>query len=322
MWINRHKLNNSLVVFIHGIFGHFWTTWRGVPSIIQKECERDPLIRSYDMYLFGYDTKFGRSPPLWPDIVDNLGRLIEKYAYKYNTIVLITHSQGGILAKLYLLDMLQDLRPVKPDVGLIITLGCPHRGRFILNPILWLSLGKLFPCKQLGQLASFSSNIRRLKQEWNDVVNEKHATLRSLAVVGSYDIWVSKKSAAGFRVDTPAYIAAPHPGLAKPRSAAEPLADFLLEELRKHNPPKAVFDEIRRISADRDQRNEYIFRYSENIAGLVRANGISGQAVEFKTVSLLLDFLRDFKQYPSRNLGFDDAVLEYARRQCSEEEWS
>jgi len=66
MWFNRHPLNNSLVVFVHGFFGGSWGTWLGVPGIIQSMAEHDPWVRSYDFYSFQYDSTAFHQPPLIP----------------------------------------------------------------------------------------------------------------------------------------------------------------------------------------------------------------------------------------------------------------
>src|SRR5882762_6330835 len=101
LWVNRHKLNNSLVIFIHGIFGNGWSTWKGVPAILQRQFNNDPLLRSYDIYLFQYPTPVLRQQPtLDPYALDQLDQFVASVQDKYRSTVLIAHSQGGILAKL------------------------------------------------------------------------------------------------------------------------------------------------------------------------------------------------------------------------------
>jgi hypothetical protein len=64
MWLNRHKLNNSLVVFLHGLFGSRWGTWRFLPDLLEVILASDPRVRSYDAYLFDYSSSFRRQPAL------------------------------------------------------------------------------------------------------------------------------------------------------------------------------------------------------------------------------------------------------------------
>ncbi len=109
MWINRHKLNNSLVVFIHGLWGNKSTTWRGIPELMQERFGAEPLIRSYDVYLFGYQSSWRLQPPLDPYIVSDLDQFLQGVRDKYSTIALICHSQGGILGKLFILKKLREV---------------------------------------------------------------------------------------------------------------------------------------------------------------------------------------------------------------------
>src|SRR5882762_270507 len=97
MWVNKHKLNNSLVVFVHGLWGNWSSTWRGIPELLQQLFPVDPSIRSYDFYLFRYDTSLLKQPALRPYVLDKLANFLKGVGGKYRTTVLIGHSQGGIL---------------------------------------------------------------------------------------------------------------------------------------------------------------------------------------------------------------------------------
>src|SRR5581483_11040189 len=98
MWVNRHKLNNSLVVFLHGIFGNRWASWnaapeeKGAPDILQNWALQSQSIRSYDMYLFQYTTRYLDEPALDPVVLDDLHTFLQKERGKYQTVVLVGHS--------------------------------------------------------------------------------------------------------------------------------------------------------------------------------------------------------------------------------------
>src|SRR5258706_13904280 len=138
MWVNRHELNNSLVVFLHGIFGERWATWKGIPDVLQDRAATDPLISSYDVYLFEYETRIFRQPFLDPYVIDDLDRFLSSCRSKYRTTVLIGHSQGGILAKLYVTDKLIREEGELLTIDKIVTFGTPHRGLRVLNLLLLL----------------------------------------------------------------------------------------------------------------------------------------------------------------------------------------
>src|ERR1700731_448713 len=93
-WVERHKLNNSLLVFIHGIFGDATNTWRGIPNLLQNDFASDPRICSYDSYLFEYPSTLFNQVPFDPYILDQLDIFLKGLPDKYQTTVLVGHSQG------------------------------------------------------------------------------------------------------------------------------------------------------------------------------------------------------------------------------------
>lgn len=333
MWVNRHKLNNSLVVFIHGIFGSRWATWKGVPEILQRQFRSDPLIRSYDFFLFHYTTSPLRQPALDPHVIDYLDQFLTPLRPKYHTTTLIGHSQGGLLAKLYVLRELMAGRGDRLTVDLILTLGTPHQGLLLLNPLLWFRklplLGELMPLRQLVQLASRSVAIWRLKENWTErfvapepcSASATRRHVRSLAVVGVFDRIVREASAAGFPVDIRRYADATHPSLAKPTSESDALADLLLEELRSLHRPELNFGLIKDALAHHDKRDEYLREHRAAVRNIVsRARPDLGEdGVSIKTASLLMDFLYDFQQRPLRGLSLRDCVTTYATRHFEDE---
>jgi triacylglycerol esterase/lipase EstA (alpha/beta hydrolase family) len=248
-------------------------------------------------------------------------------------MTLIAHSQGGILAKLYVLKQLMNGHGGTLLVDLIITLGTPHRGRLLLNPLLWCQnipyVRGLLPFRQLGQLASWSRNIRTLRKHWTDThisqtpcsPTAKRRYIRSIAVIGAFDRWVSAKSAAGFSVDSREYLSLGHPALAKPGSRTEHLAQLILDQLREHHYPGAILDSIRRIRAEAREHQRYVRNYTGMIGSLVRLArpGLGKTGIEIKTASLLNDFLDDFPRRPLRNLVLDTALKTYAERQLGDE---
>src|SRR5262249_19455140 len=135
MWFNRHPLNNSLVVFVHGIFGDVWATWHGLPAMIQHMADHDAWVRSFDFYSFAYDSRPLHQPPLRPYAVDLLRQKLATIETKYDTIAFIAHSQGGLLSKMFILEELLAGNGRNLKIDLLITLGTPHAGRKLLNPL-------------------------------------------------------------------------------------------------------------------------------------------------------------------------------------------
>jgi pimeloyl-ACP methyl ester carboxylesterase len=325
MWFNRHPLNNSLVVFVHGIFGDKWGTWHGVPGIIQNMAEYDPWIRSYDYYSFQYDSTAFHQPPVIPFAVDGLRQLLSKIQGKYETVVLIAHSQGGLLSKAYILEELQAGNGSAMKVDLLVTLGTPHAGRKVLNPLhLMRKLPGVRTFGQLAQLASRSETIGFIREHWNEKhilrrpgnPSSKRRHIRSVAVVGAYDIWAGSAGSEGYPVDVRHYLEKSHPALAKPRSEGEALSELIVGELRGHRRPDAALKEIKEIRSDPEKVKQFVVRNSEGVAQIIKVNRVDlpVEGIQTKTATVILDFLIDCPRRPMRCLALDKMLQVYADR--------
>jgi pimeloyl-ACP methyl ester carboxylesterase len=325
MWFNRHPLNNSLVVFVHGIFGDLWGTWRGVPAIIQSMAEHDVWVRSYDFYSFQYDSTAFHQPPLRPFAVDGLRQLLNKIQAKYETVVLIAHSQGGLLSKAFILEELMEGNGHSVKVDLLITLGTPHAGRKLLNPLHWLrKVPGVRTFGQLAQLAARSETIRFIRENWNDKhimrqagnPSSKRRHIRSVAVVGAYDIWAGSAGSEGYAVDVRHYLEKSHPALAKPRSEGEALSELIVGELRDHRRPDAALKEIREIRSDQEKMKQFIVRNGKSVAEIIKFNrtDLPLEGVQTKSATVMLDFLIDCPRRPMRCLPLDKMLHVYADR--------
>jgi pimeloyl-ACP methyl ester carboxylesterase len=331
-WVDRNKLNNSLLVFIHGIFGDATNTWRGIPDLLQNDFASDPRICSYDSYLFEYQSKPFRQPALDPFILDQLDLFLKGLPPKYRTTVLIGHSQGGLLAKLYVLRELERGMGQSMTIDMVITLGTPHRGRWILNPVLWAQhlpmVGDYLPFWQLGQLASKSANIRKLKKNWtianiatapcNPKPNLRY--VRSVAVSGAFDRLVTVRSAAGMPgVDIHRGVTQGHISMAKPKSRAALAVELLRQELSAHELPKEILDYLGTLAFDADKRSEFVRSHAGRVINIVKKAHpeFNAQEVESKAAVLLLDFIDDFRKRPLRKLNLENAIVDYCERQLA-----
>ena len=323
MWINKHPLNNSLLVFIHGLHGNPWVTWRGIPALLDTEFEADPLIRSYDVYLFEYETRMRRQPPLDPYVREELRRFLDQVSRKYATTVLVGHSQGGIVAKLFVIEKLLSGQGHTLNVDLIITLGTPHRGLRRLIPLRLIRrlpiIGRRLPLSHLAELASGSRTIRRLRDNWNENLisrvpcapTERYRHVRSIAVVGAFDDWVSEGNAGGYPpVDIRDYMPKGHTDLARA------VTDVLLAHLRGHLDPTPLMRHARGVLADPALRDGHIITHAGSVSDLVRLHrpGLTSDGLNVKTASVLMDFLYDIPLRPMRALDTQQAVVAYSER--------
>src|SRR5207302_5470147 len=144
--------------------------------------------------------------PLFPVAVDGLRPLLNRIQGKYETVALVAHSQGGLLSKAFILQELLAGNGGSVKVDLLITLGTPHAGRKVLNPLHWMrKIPGLRTFGQLAQLASRSETIRYIRENWNDQHIMRRAGnpsstrrhIRSVAVVGAYDVWAGSAGSEG-----------------------------------------------------------------------------------------------------------------------------
>jgi hypothetical protein len=220
-----HPHNNCLVVLVHGIMSGRYTAWSQAIDLIQRiwaQEQKNALFASYDFYAFGYDSGYFHQPPI-EECFPRLRQLIANE--KYDSVVLIGHSQGGVAVKLFIIEELLAKRGRELKVDLVFTLDTPHRG-----PKLWIypaviagGIWKRIPLagrvpllRQVGELGRGSKNLKKLRDHWNSTYipqtpqpptpTARH--IRSWAVSGARPpffpskLVVSAKSAFGFAIDT------------------------------------------------------------------------------------------------------------------------
>jgi pimeloyl-ACP methyl ester carboxylesterase len=323
MWVHRHPLNNSLVVCIHGVFGSRWT-WKGLIDYFQQVAGDDSLVGSYDVYLFQYESGW-RQPGLMPFVANDLDRFLKRReSDKYDTIVLVCHSQGGLVAKLYVLEELQQKRPCR--IHLLVTFGTPHHGVPLATPLLWVQrlplVGRFVPFQQVGQLSTRSANIRKLKTSWPAALAARNASasdaIRSMNIVGAFDRIVSESSASGFSGEV--IRAASHGHPLKERNSLLAIGEEITKELRSHARPDHVFAAINAIETGGTAMVEYVRDHEPLVRQLVLSHlpAVAASRVTTHVNSLLDGFLREYRKHPTRKLDLSGAVKRYAEWRLEE----
>jgi pimeloyl-ACP methyl ester carboxylesterase len=221
--IATHPFNNSLVILIHGVMSNRYLAWKTIIDLIQEIHDKGSApLKSYDYASFGYESGWFHQPSI-ERAFEDLQKLIDRA--RYDSVVLVGHSQGGVLAKLFILDqLLEKQRGEKLKVDLVITLDSPHRGpQPWIYPVaviggVWkrIPLLRRFPLfRQVAELGIGSKNLRRLKKFWKaDVVAQqpckaepKRRYIKSYTLSGTkppfppVKLIVSEKSAFGFKID-------------------------------------------------------------------------------------------------------------------------
>jgi pimeloyl-ACP methyl ester carboxylesterase len=303
-------------------------TWKSHVDFFQGIYERTPVLSSFDIYFFQYSARW-RQPPLYPDVTDLLRAFLESVAARYDTVVLVCHSQGGLLGKRYILRELAEGRGETMKVDRIVTLNTPHRGaRLCWHPILYLAtvlnwvsrLRKGLFLRQLAELAATSGNVRFLKKNWGPTYISPRGSppsafrrhIRSVTLASSRDVLVSRKSAEGFEIDAPAF------GSERHAADSETMADYVGKCLTEHEDPLALEKAIHAIYGNPGELASFRQRCTEAATKLIQT--IKGEKVlpagylTAKAMCLANDFRAAFERHPLRKLGIMEAFETYARK--------
>jgi pimeloyl-ACP methyl ester carboxylesterase len=331
VWLNQHATNNSLIVFIHGFLGDF-RSWQEFLTFFQGVRHQRPWS-SYDVLSFEYPTRMYSQPPLRPSVIRQLDSLLldERVLQRFETIILIGHSQGGVLAKLYLLEKLREGLGREVKIDMIITVCTPHRGpRFpyslMLDSLRVLErvpfLESVLPFRQARDLCRDGQNAVMLRDYWrhpfvSSVPCEASAQcryVRSIALVGRNDAFVSERSARGISgLDELRYVESGH------SIDSEELQQPLFEYLDTHAPPVEVVNRLSELNSEAGllaYRAQYYSVVEHAVRRFVSQAGgpNSEEYIQARATTLLSEFPFDFVRRPLRKLNFDEALQTYVKR--------
>jgi len=239
------------VVFVHGFTGGTgtWTNAKGeaLPSMLASDVE---LASAYDFFSFTYFTKvtgiFQSLPvqklltavPFVKRVFGIKGKVranrpIEKlsrelltylsmHLQKYDEVVLVAHSMGGLVAKAAILSREHDYGPA--PIG-YISVAVPHKGAIGATLLKGINVNA-------SELAPLSEYGDALNEQW---ISMKTKLPPSLYLIAQYDEFVAETSATPFKVPLKSrpILQHDHTSIAKPDSTADgtylQIKTFLLE---------------------------------------------------------------------------------------------
>jgi pimeloyl-ACP methyl ester carboxylesterase len=198
------------VVFLHGFTGKKDDTWASFPSLLGTSAS------GWDVYTVGYATT------LLPDIagvwsadpdLPILATLLRTQLgiapfQEYQSIALIAHSMGGLIAQQALVD--------DPDlakrIGHLILFGTPSGG---LKKARWAAFWK----RQIRNMWAGGEFITALRSRWNSLYG-KERPFNLLAVAGASDQFVPPESSLGpFEAKAQRVVDGDHNAIVKPSSS-------------------------------------------------------------------------------------------------------
>lgn len=194
--------NRAVVVFVHGLFGHYRDTWGRFLELVLA----DRALTHCDVVSFGYPTgvkgawfRFvGAALPPISQVADHLrSELATRLVPAYDEIVLVGHSMGGLVVQRALLDALAagaSGAALLARVRAVLLYAAPCRG---------VDGGEILRLHgQARDLDETSDFIEALQADWAREVTgaapgSPAAAIRVLPVVGLQDNAVPEASARG-----------------------------------------------------------------------------------------------------------------------------
>ncbi|MEV0554072.1 alpha/beta fold hydrolase [Streptomyces sp. NPDC050597] len=164
-------MRKAAVIFIHGLFSSA-STWKKLTDDLSKSNE---IIEQFDIETFEYATpRFAWNPlARIPDlnvVADNLRGFIIDVGELHERIILVTHSQGGLVAQRYLSRMLADGRAAElAKIRRLVMFACPNNG------------SELFLLSRRGlSLLTRNSQERELRPLQSSVVESQRRVMRGV----------------------------------------------------------------------------------------------------------------------------------------------
>ncbi|MDF1755157.1 MAG: hypothetical protein P1U89_20380 [Verrucomicrobiales bacterium] len=201
--------NRNAVVFIHGFSGNYLDTWGNFPWILAS----DLSLQDYDFWSLGYPTSrkfdmvFWEADPRLDELTDYLGsRFTKGELSDYESVSLVCHSMGGLLAR----RMILKYPKIESKLKSLTMFGTPNNG---LKKASFISKLKA----QVSDMVPDSQFICSLNNEWSERYSNGETPFSLLSITGLSDDFVPKENShfSGF-CDDPIFVQGNHLSMVKP----------------------------------------------------------------------------------------------------------
>ena len=183
----RHKVFQAkdVIIFVHGFTGDYVSTW-GKPKVLLD----DPRFnRNYDFVFYGVKTTFHRDLSAFEAEAARLDRMLTHLEDDYNSITIVTHSNGGLVAMRALLDRAKDFPAKQPHKIHRIVMFTPLTENVSLTgqPDIVKLLGK--QSTDVAQMqANTSSKLNSVKQDLKALLNPQDRLAKARAEAFMKDV--------------------------------------------------------------------------------------------------------------------------------------
>lgn len=219
------------VVFVHG-FRSSAEMWNPLIASI----EQDDGLKGVTALPFTYDTRLWqvvpvRRIPAFDTVADSLKEFLDTEAEVFDRLMLVCHSQGGLVAQRFLARMLAEGRGRDlARIRRVVLFACPNNGSQLA---LSLRRGLLSRNPQESQLRPLNQQIADTQRiVLRDIVNARETTARTSPIpfsvyAGETDNVVTPASALGTFPDT-AVLPGGHSGIVRSPRAYSTLRRLVL----------------------------------------------------------------------------------------------
>jgi hypothetical protein len=183
-WV-RQPEEDAVVAFVHGILSSGESCWRHDSGAYWPELlKNESVANGWGIYVYSYQTGFFSGTYSLNDVVDDLKErfLNLDHLVKYRRIVFVCHSMGGIVARKFLVERVNDLLDRNIEVGLFLV-ASPSMGADYAN---WLApLAKLLGHTQADALRFTQQNIwlNGLDKEFRNLKESGRLTLNGKELI-------------------------------------------------------------------------------------------------------------------------------------------
>jgi len=117
--------HGRLIVFVHGIFGDAYDTWKSREGTYFWELMKgDPLFQRSDVFAYGFPSRFWSSSFTIDDAANDIDTHLRRFLEQYREVIFVAHSMGGLVVERYLLRN----RAIARKVPLVFFYSTPQEG--------------------------------------------------------------------------------------------------------------------------------------------------------------------------------------------------
>lgn len=224
----------AAIIFLHGFSGDTSGTWGRFPELLLAE----PELRSWDVFALGYPSSLRLDVLAFWDVDPDLATaslslrtaLDVMPLARYESVAIIAHSMGGLIAQHAVLDP-----HIHKRIGHLFLFGCPSDG---LNPT---AIGALLK-RQARDMSRGSVFIRSLRAQWEQQFGTSPSfVLRAIA--GNSDGFVSSASSLEpFPDDARRVVHGNHSAIVKPSASTDASVQVVLDGICRTTKRPSVID--------------------------------------------------------------------------------